>query len=246
MVYKRQSSSHSFGLIIMGVIYLRTNLVNGMQYVGQTTNLPARKHNWKTLDKPYSNKVIDNDRIVFGLDNFSFEILKECDTKDELDEWERYYIKELNTRYPNGYNMCDGGRGCSGWVMPEEQRLKLSESRKGEGNGMHGKLPWNAGKKMNDDFCNAVSRGIKGKTKGIPKSEEHKRKIGLAHAVPIIQVNKNGEIVEWESANEVAKVLGYNFSHIRACCRGERHTAYGCEWYNKDEYEKMLGEFEAP
>lgn len=149
----------------MGVVYLRTNLINGMQYVGQTMNLPTRKHNWNTLDKPYSNKVIDNARIEYGLENFSFEILRKCDTKDELDEWERYYIKTLNTRYPNGYNMCDGGKGCSGWIMPEEQRKALSESRKGENSPMYGKKPWNTGKKLPKEFGEAVSKGLKGKPK---------------------------------------------------------------------------------
>lgn len=225
----------------MGVIYLRTNLVNGMQYVGQTKNIVARESNWKNLDKKYSNSVITDARAEFGLDNFKMEILKECDTNDELDEWERYYIKELNTRYPNGYNMCDGGKGCSGWVMPEEQRLKLSESRKGEKNGMYGVKPWNTGKKLSKEFSESISRGLKGKMKGVPKSEEHKRKIGLAHAKPVVQVYPNGDVVEWESAN-AASENGYNFSHICSCCRGERQHHKKCKWYHKDEYEKMLGE----
>lgn len=226
----------------MGVIYLRTNLVNGMQYVGQTRNLPTRKHDWKTLDKPYSNKVIDNARIEYGLDNFSFEILRECDTKDELDEWERYYIKKLNTRFPNGYNMCDGGRGCSGWKMPEEQRRKLSENRKGEKCYFYGKKPWNTGKKLSKEFCDAVSKGLKGKTKGIKKSDDHKRKIGLAHAIAVIQLTLDGEFVkEWESAAEAGR-HGYNFSHICACCRGERKKHKGFKWMFKEEYEKMLAE----
>ena len=225
----------------MGVIYLRANLVNGKQYIGQTTNLPTRQHNWKTLDKPYSNKVIDEDRIKYGLDNFSFEILRKCDTKDELDQWERYYIKKLNTRDPNGYNMCDGGRGCSGWEMPDEQRKALSESRKGDNNPMHGIKPWNTGKTLPKEFGESVSRGLKGKTKGKKKSEEHKRKIGLAHAIPIVQLTLDGKFIkEWESAATAAKTLGFNFSHISACCRGERGQHKGFKWMYKEEYNKKL------
>lgn len=215
-----------------------------MQYVGQTRNLPTRKHEWKALDKPYSNKVIDKARIEYGLENFSFEILRECDTKDELDEWERYYIKRLNTRFPNGYNMCDGGRGCSGWVMPEEQRQKLSEDRKGERNGMFDKKPWNTGKKLPKEFGEAVSRGLKGKTKGVKKSEEHKRKIGLAHAIPIVQLTLDGEFVkEWTCAAEAAETLGFNNSSICACCRERLNKHKGFRWMYKEEYEKRLGLF---
>ena len=226
----------------MGVVYLRTNLVNGMKYVGQTRNLPTRKHNWKTLDKPYSNKVIDEDRIKYGLDNFSFEILRNCDTQDELDEWERYYIRELKTKYPNGYNMCDGGRGCSGWKMPEEQRKALSESKKGEKCNFYGKKPWNALRKPPKSFGEAVSRGLKGKTKGVKKSEEHKMKIGLAHSIAIVQLTSDGEFVrEWVSATEAGR-NGFNFSHISACCRGERKKHKGFKWMYKNDYEKMLAE----
>lgn len=210
-----------------------------MMYVGQTTNLPCRKHNWKTLDKPYSNKVIDSARIEYGLDNFTFEILKECNSKEELDEWERYYIKKLNTRYPNGYNMCDGGKGCSGWKMPEEQRKKLSESRKGEKSYFFGKKPWNALRNPPKSFGEAISKGLKGKTKGVPKSEEHKKKIGIAHAIPVVQLTLDDKFIkEWESAAEAGR-NGYNFSHISACCRGERNSHKKYKWIYKSDYEHM-------
>ena len=226
----------------MGIVYLRTNLVNGMQYVGQTTNLPTRKWNWKNLNGPYSNKVIDRARVVYGLENFSFQILKECETREELNWWERYFIKRLNTRYPNGYNMCDGGPGCSGWIMPEAQKQKLKEDRSGEKSNFYGKLPWNALRKPPKSFGEAVSRGLKGKTKGRKKSEEHKRKIGLAHAIPVVQLTLDGEFVRfWESAAEAGR-NGFNFSHICACCNGERQKHKGFRWMHREEYEKMLAE----
>lgn len=225
----------------MGVIYLRTNLVNGMQYVGQTMNIASRERDWKNLDKKYSNSVITDARAEFGLDNFKMEIIKECKTRDELDEYERYYIKTLNTRYPNGYNMCDGGKGCSGWVMPENQKKKLSESRKGENNGMFGIKPWNTGKKMSKEFREAISRAVKGKLKGVPKTEEHKKKIGLAHSKAIVQIKEDGTVIHWVSASEAGR-NGYNFSHICSCCRGERKRAHKCKWMYKEDYEKMLAE----
>ena len=99
----------------MGVIYLRTNKVNGKQYVGQVTTkrFKARQNKWKSNSYRYAGKAINNARAKYGIDAFDFEILKECDDK-ELDFWEMYYIKELNTKVPNGYNMTDGGEGRSG------------------------------------------------------------------------------------------------------------------------------------
>lgn len=220
----------------MGVIYLRTNLINGKQYVGQTVNFSARQSNWKNLNKNYSNDFISKERNEYGIDNFSVEILFKTDDRDKLNEMEMYYIKTLNTRYPNGYNMCDGGKGCSGWKMPEEQRLKLSESRKGEKNHNFGKLPWNALRKPPKSFGEAVSKGLKGKTKGRKKSEEHKKKIGEAHSIPIIQLTTDNKFIkEWKSAAEASR-NGYNFSHICACCRGERKKHHNCHWVRKDDY----------
>lgn len=225
----------------MGVVYLRRNEINGMMYVGQTKNLKRRQWDWSHLEKKYSNDILDAAREEYGTENFSFTILSECDTQDELDRWERHYIKIYRTRYPNGYNLCDGGKGCSGWIMPEEIRKKLSESKKGEGNPMYGVKPWNTGKKWSDENKKKISEGRKGKLKGVPKSEEHKRKIGLAHAKAIVQVFPDGTTKEWESANEAGK-NGYNFSHICACCRGERNKHKGCKWYLKEDYEKMATE----
>ena len=216
----------------MKCVYLRKNKINGMRYVGQTNNLYRRNLEFKNLEKKYSNNIIDNDRKKYGVDAFDIIVLQECANKDELDRWERHYIKIFNTRYPNGYNMCDGGKGCSGWNMPDEQKQKLSENRMGENNPMYGIKPWNTGKKWSDDNKKKISDGLKGKMKGVSKTEEHKRKIGLAHSKAIIQEFPDGSKKEWISASEAGR-NGFNFSHICACCRGERKKHKKCKWYYK-------------
>ena len=112
----------------MGYIYLRTNTVNGKQYVGQSTTrrFKKRQKEWNNLNIPYAGVVINNARAKYGLDAFDFEILKECED-EELDQWETYYIKELNTKAPYGYNMTDGGEGMNGYSPSEETRKKMSE-----------------------------------------------------------------------------------------------------------------------
>lgn len=46
---------------------------------------------------------IDNVIAVEGIENFSFELLKEVEHK-ELNYWEDYFILKFNTYFPNGYN----------------------------------------------------------------------------------------------------------------------------------------------
>ena len=114
----------------MKTIYIRTNLVNGKQYVGQTSDFNQRERSWKCLKIKYANPLIDKERKEYGLDNFKSDILKECDDS-EGDYWEQYYIKECNTKFPNGYNISDGGIGAFGVIRSEGTKKKLSESHMG-------------------------------------------------------------------------------------------------------------------
>lgn len=104
----------------MKCIYLRTNLVNGKQYVGQTNDFKQRECDWKCTKSSYAGAYIDNARKKYGLENWKVEILKECDTQEELNEWEIYYIKKYNTKKPNGYNLTDGGNSTTGYKHTEE------------------------------------------------------------------------------------------------------------------------------
>ena len=87
----------------MGYIYLRTNKINGKKYVGQviTRRFKARQKAWNCLTQPYAGPAINAARAKYGIDAFDFEILKECED-EEMNKWEMYYIKELNTKVPNG------------------------------------------------------------------------------------------------------------------------------------------------
>ena len=80
-------------------IYKITNKLNGKSYIGQSI------HCGKRLDEHCSNKkqFIDETIELEGIQNFTFEILEECN-KEELNEREDYYIEKYNTMFPNGYN----------------------------------------------------------------------------------------------------------------------------------------------
>jgi len=43
------------------------------------------------------------------VENFSIEVLATCETQEELDEQERFYIAKLDCKVPNGYNTMNGG-----------------------------------------------------------------------------------------------------------------------------------------
>lgn len=119
----------------MYTVYLRTNTVNGMQYVGQTVNFRKRKNHWNCLTQKYANNYLNEEREKYGLDSFKTEVLAEVETQEEAWELEEHYIKELNTLYPQGYNINVGGKNnCGapkGVPKSEEVKHKMSEAHKG-------------------------------------------------------------------------------------------------------------------
>lgn len=95
---------------INGKIYLVTNKLNGMQYVGQTVRTVEER--MKEHFQPSSAKTellaaaIQKD----GRENFIVEVLEEGITDyRELSYREVFYVATLRTVYPDGYNRTPGG-----------------------------------------------------------------------------------------------------------------------------------------
>ena len=170
-------------------VYLRTNKVNGKQYVGQTKDWKGRESDWKVLSARYANKVITDDRERYGLDNWSSEILAIVETQEEAWELEQKYIKELNTRFPNGYNFSNGGKDQTGTKHTEETRKRMSEAHIGKPNPKSGEA--RKGRVLSAEWKSKISESLKGRkisdeqiellrkiNTGRHHSEETKRKIG--------------------------------------------------------------------
>lgn len=81
-------------------IYKITNLNNGMCYVGQAVDIAERfrQHIKRGLgaDTPTKNKLYPA-MIEFGVENFTFEIIEECD-RSLLDSREDYYQDVFHTK----------------------------------------------------------------------------------------------------------------------------------------------------
>ena len=104
-------------------IYKIINLTSGKIYVGQTVSHILNHKKYRPyghegrfrchISEAFSTKknqshYLNNAIRKYGVDDFVVELIECCDIKD-ADEREIYYIKELNSLYPNGYNLKNGG-----------------------------------------------------------------------------------------------------------------------------------------
>lgn len=235
-------------------VYLRTNLVNGKQYVGQTNNLVRRNHQFNSLKCEY-NKYLDEDRLKFGVDNFDAKILAEVETREDAWELEQKYIKEYNTVFPNGYNRAFGGRTNKGGNVGYHNG---KEFKKGD-------EPWNKGVKecFNEETLKKMSEVRKGKhnspstefkkgltpwIKGKHHTEETNEKNRLAHLgkiskkrKPVVKLTLEEEfITEYSCCKDAANAMGFKCDEsIRKACTKNGSTSGGFKWKFKEDYEKM-------
>lgn len=173
-------------------IYKATNNITGKSYIGYAVNgLKNRKLvHYSSKDNTYFHKALKK----YGKENFNWIIVEHKISDFEvLKELEIYWIKEFDTRFPNGYNLTDGGDGALGLHPSEETRKKMSESRKGIvyseetrkkiSDCKKGKIPWNKGKKLSEE----TRKKLRDVNKGKKHLEETKGKISNS-----MKGNKNG------------------------------------------------------
>lgn len=158
-------------------IYKTTNKVNGKVYIGKKSNI-KRSSNYLG-----SGKLIKKAIKKYGKDSFIREILVEnIQTKEELDNAERYWIAQMNTQVPNGYNLAIGGEGWNvGDKKSNEWKQKMSELKRGKAFSTNHKKSlaisklgksqyWNIGKKRTPEMKLKMSLA----QKGIPRLESIK------------------------------------------------------------------------
>ncbi len=85
------------------IIYKITNTKNNKIYVGKDTH--------DSPDYLGSGVLIKRAIGKYGKDAFIKEIIEACNTSEELNDRELYWIKNLDCLHPNGYNILVGSTG---------------------------------------------------------------------------------------------------------------------------------------
>lgn len=178
------------------IVYKLTNQLNDKSYIGQTIGSLERR--WYYHCRKTRNHCIYLANAIkkYGKENFNRIILRGCNTIEELNFWEPFYIKLFNTLSPNGYNLQLGGDNHETSL---ETRSKLSKSAKGR-----------VGCWKNKQFSEEHKKKISEAGKGRQLSKATKKKISIAlttnHADTKGENNGNAKLNQ-NQVNEIRRLF---------------------------------------
>ena len=248
----------------MGEIYIVTNKINGMRYVGQTKYTVEER--WKQHLQECKLRVVKpsyfhNAIIKYGEECFEVKRVMHNIPIDKLDELETLCIKRYNTFRPNGYNLTLGGGGVKNYkhsrVTKAIIRQKLSHPRSEEDiqKIKEGQKRNNCFEKRskNIEWRKAISKSRMGRFRGKNNpfggkhhTQETKDRISNANSKSVLMCDLQGNPMRrFKSLKEARDYLISNNitsnetcqTPISKCCRGveDRKTCYGFIW----KYEKV-------
>lgn len=184
------------------IIYQIENKLNNKIYIGQTKRRLKSRLKGHMKSKSYIGCALRK----YGIENFDIQIIDHAETKDELNEKEIYWIKTLDCKDPNGYNLTDGGEGVfdsSGLVgkkisrskigheVLEETKRKISEKLKGQ--------------KLSDETKLKISENHSKHNLGKHHSEETKQKIKEKRKNQVITEETKQKISQSEKGRKLSE-----------------------------------------
>jgi group I intron endonuclease len=129
---------------VLGEIYIITNKITNKRYIGQTVSHKLncglykpfgcqKRLNQHTSDAINNTKkkqcsYLNNSIRKYGKDNFVVELLEYC-LPAEANDREIFYIKELNSMFPNGYNLTEGGKKGPTLQVQKEKLMHKSKEQ---------------------------------------------------------------------------------------------------------------------
>lgn len=232
----------------MFCVYKHTS-PNGKVYVGITCQNPVVR--WSQGYK--HNSHFTSAILKYGWDNFKHEVLFSDLTKEEAETKEIELIAEYKSNNPEfGYNIENGGNAHG--KHSEQTKRKISDSHKGmkydesfcaKVSVLKKRNKYRLGKTFSEESKQKISDANKGKFSGSNNYFFGKRFVGNDNprSKLICKYSLDGEFIEKkESANQFAtEMKKKNASHIVACCKGKRKSAYGFVWRYADEGGDLIG-----
>lgn len=101
----------------MAIIYKITNVITGQLYVGKTHRTINERFSDHKRNSKKGTTYLYSAMRVYGIENFIISLLEECN-ETVSSEREIFWISELKSLAPIGYNMSEGGIGGDNSTSP--------------------------------------------------------------------------------------------------------------------------------
>lgn len=189
-------------------VYLITNAITGAKYVGQSVNIERRfmEHKTPNASMKSKSKLFQDDIKKYGIENFKFEVLEECD-KDDLLKTEKKWIKEIQPEYNRA-----GRVGVS-----EECREKIRQTLR---------LRWQEKPESEKKFI--LEHRLIGPRKGhlvLESTRQKLRDANLGRRTYGVLVIETGQV--FRGAQECAEALGCCYYSVLNQLSGKTKTTKG-------------------
>lgn len=113
-------------------IYKFQNQLDGMIYIGKTIqDVEKRKYRHLWDVRRGSENFLHRAIRKYGMENFSFDVIYNTFTAEDLNEAERHFIREYDCcvldGVDKGYNICRGGEGADSELSQKMNRARWGE-----------------------------------------------------------------------------------------------------------------------
>jgi group I intron endonuclease len=224
------------------VVYKITNKITNESYIGQTVQSLKKRWNSHCSIKS-GNKCTYIYRAIqkYGKENFEISIITRCNSIEEMNHREAYYIKLFNTLAPDGYNLDSGGKNKR---THQDTKDKISKIHKGKPKPPPSRetrdkiAKANIGKKYSDEVKQKHSIAWKSERnpniggKAMTKKQIQmliERSTGRPSPMrkPVLCITTG---VSYPFLMKAAEELGIDFRMIARVCSGERTQTHGLKF----------------
>lgn len=210
------------------IVYRIINTINNKVYFGVTkVGLNKRwiQHKCNSTRKSYH---LYNAIRKYGFDAFKMELVKACDSEDEMYLLEKTLIREYKTNNPQyGYNNSTGGeKSTLGSKRTSEQRKRISEYQKKR-----------IRHKYTEETILKMRMSAKGRnmSKAIESSANNRKGKPAKNIRPVYSVDKNNSIRYYNSISIAANETGILITAIANNLKGLTKTSGGLSWHYQQQ-----------
>lgn len=202
-------------------IYFIQNIINSKFYIGQTSQSLTRRF----LDhcrKQSNCHLLKNAIKKYGSENFKIIELDNANTQKEADSKEIFWIKELKSLVPSGYNLKTGG---SAGKHHEITKKKIGRASIGN--------QYNKGRKLTNQHKSQISKSLTGHKRN---RDEILKTLSTKGCRSFSVYTLSGEYVgTWDVQTECAKELNIKVKRIGECLngKGKYHKGYTFKFEDK-------------